>query len=91
MVEAVGHVFFSLFSDSKIVSHSPFTCNWQNRFLDSELIVARFLSNIGENLDIESHATLQSYNLPHLCLLFTVCMGWVQVVCQNKIFCLLFF
>ena len=45
-------MFFSLFSDSKIVSHSPFAYNWQNRFLDSEPIVACFLINKGWNLDI---------------------------------------
>ena len=45
-------MFVSIFSDSKIVSHSPFACDWQNRFLDSEPIVACFLSNKGGNLDI---------------------------------------
>ena len=35
----------SFFSDSRIVSHSPFACNWQNRFLDCELIITCFSSN----------------------------------------------
>ena len=52
MVVAIGLVCFSFLSDSRIASHSPFTCNWQNRFWDSELVVARFLSNKGGNLDI---------------------------------------
>ena len=29
------------------MSHSPFACNWLNRFWDSEPIVAHFLSNKG--------------------------------------------
>ena len=37
--------FFFFFSDSRIVGHSPFACNWQTRFLDSELVVACFSSN----------------------------------------------
>ena len=45
MVEAVGHVCFSFFSDFRIVSHSPFPYNWQTRFLDSEPIITLFLSN----------------------------------------------
>ena len=43
MVEAVGHVSF--FSDFRIVSHLPFPCNWQTRFLESEPIITFFLSN----------------------------------------------
>ena len=34
------------------MSHSPFAYNWQNRFLDSEPVVAHFPSNKGGNLDI---------------------------------------
>ena len=44
--------FFFFLSDSRIVSHSPFACNWQNRFWDNEPVVARFLSNKGGNSDI---------------------------------------
>ena len=43
---------FFLFSDSRIMSHLPFACNWQNKFWDSGLVVARFLSNKGGNSDI---------------------------------------
>ena len=45
-------LFVFLFSDSRIVSHSPFTCNWQKRLRDSELVVAHFASNKGGNSDI---------------------------------------
>ena len=42
-------VFFFLFlSHSRIMSHSPFTCKWQNGFWDSEPVVTRFLRNKGE-------------------------------------------
>ena len=34
------------------MSHFPFTCNWQTKFLDSEPIVARFLSNTYGTSDI---------------------------------------
>ena len=47
MVVAVSHVCFFFLSDSRIVSHSLFACNWQNRFLDNEPVVARFPSNKG--------------------------------------------
>jgi len=35
-----------------IVSHSPFACEWQNRFWDVEPIIAHFLTNKGWTLDI---------------------------------------
>ena len=44
-------LFFFL-SDSRIVSHSPFAYRWQNKFWDSEPIVAYFLSNKGGTSDI---------------------------------------
>ena len=44
--------FVFLFSDSRIVSYSPFAYNWQNRIWDSKPIIARFSSNKGGNLDI---------------------------------------
>ena len=34
------------------MSYSPFACNWQNRFWDSEPAVARFPRNKGGNSDI---------------------------------------
>ena len=52
MVAAVGLVCFSFLSDSRIASHSPFACNWQNRFWNSELVVTCFLSKKGGNSDI---------------------------------------
>ena len=45
-------LFIFLFSDSRIVSYSPFACNWQNKFWDSEPAVARFPRNKGGNSDI---------------------------------------
>ena len=38
-------MFVFLFSDFWIVSHSPFACNWQTKFLGSEPVVAHFPSN----------------------------------------------
>ena len=53
LVRAPLFVFiFFLFSDSRIVSHSPFACKWQNRFWDSGPVVAHFLSNKGGTSDI---------------------------------------
>ena len=43
---------FFFLSDFRIVSYSPFAYKWQNRFWDSELVVARFLSNKGGTSDI---------------------------------------
>ena len=45
-------LFFFLFSDYRIVSHSPFTCKWQNKSWDNEPVVACFLSNKGGTSDI---------------------------------------
>ena len=45
-------LFFFFLSDSRIVSHLPSVCKWQNRFWDSEPIVARFPSNKGATSDI---------------------------------------
>ena len=43
---------FFFFSDSKIVSHSPFACNWQNKFWNYEPIIACFSSNKGGTSNI---------------------------------------
>ena len=45
-------LFVFLFSDFRIVSHSPFAYDGQNRFWNSEPIVAHLLRNNGENWDI---------------------------------------
>ena len=45
-------MFVFLFSDSRIVSHFPFACEWQNKFWDSEPVVAHFSSYKGGTLDI---------------------------------------
>ena len=44
--------FFFLSSNSRIVSHSPFVCKWQNKFQDSEPVAAHFLSNKSGTSDI---------------------------------------
>ena len=44
--------FFFLFSDSRIVSHSPFSCKWQNKFWDNEPVIAHFPSNKGGTSNI---------------------------------------
>ena len=66
-------MIFFLFSNSRIVSHSPFACNWQNRFWDSELIVTRFPSNKSGTSDIripcnpvELHPTPCMYVVCHM-------------------------
>ena len=46
-------MFVFLFSDSRIVNHSPFTCNWQTKFLDSEPIITRFPNNTYGTSDIK--------------------------------------
>ena len=58
---------FSFFSDSKIVSHSSFACNWQNRFLDGKPVVTRFPSNTSRTSGIRIP--------PHICVLFTEYVG----------------
>ena len=37
--------FFFPLTDSRIVSHSPFACKWQNRFWDNKLVITYFPSN----------------------------------------------
>ena len=49
------------------MSYSPFACNWQNRFWNSEPVVSRFPSNKGGNSDIRiPHNSLELH--PSLCL-----------------------
>ena len=66
-------VFFFLFSDSRIMSHSPFTCKWQNRIWDSIPVIARFSSNKGGTSDIriprsslKLHPTLCMHDVWHV-------------------------
>ena len=44
---------FFFFNDSRIASHSPFACKWQNRFSDSEPVTVRFSSNKDGTSDIQ--------------------------------------
>ena len=62
MVEAIGYYIF-IFSDSRIVSHSPFAYNWKNRFWDSEPVVTYFSSNKGGTLDIRIPCNLTELHL----------------------------
>ena len=65
-------MFFFL-SDSRIVSHLPFACNWQNRFWDSEPIIAHFLSNKGGNSDMQiPHDSVESHPAPFMCVVCRV-------------------
>ena len=75
--------FFSLFSDSKMGSHSPFACNWKNKFLDSEPIIARFLSNKCGNLDIRiSHNSEELHLAP--CMRVVYCVHRLGLSCMSK-------
>ena len=74
MVKAIDHVYFFYFSDSRIVSHSPFAYNWQNRFWASEPIVAHFPSNKGGTSDIRIPRNSSELHL-------TQCMCFVCCVC----------
>ena len=65
----------SFFSDSRIVSHSPFTCNWQNRFLDCELIITCFSSNTSGTSNVRIPRNSAELHPPHVCMLFAVCVG----------------
>jgi len=66
-------LFFFL-SESKIVSHSPFACNWQSRFLDSEPIITHFSSNKGGNSDIQiPHDSTELHPTPCMCVVCRVC------------------
>ena len=72
-------------SDSRIASHSPFACKWQNRFWDNELVIARFLSKKGRTSNIKkSYATLQSCTPPLVCMMCVVCVGLAHAAHQKK-------
>ena len=52
MAKAIGHICF-YFLVTRIVSHSPFACNWQKMFWNSEPVVAYFSSNKGRTLNLQ--------------------------------------
>ena len=52
MVEAVSRICFS-FLVTRIVSHSPFACNWQKKFRNSEPVIVHFSSNKGGTLYLQ--------------------------------------
>ena len=82
-------VYFCLFfllSDSRIVSHSPFACNWQNRLWDGEPVIACFLSKKGGNLDIRIPRNSSELHLAPC--MRDVCrvrgLGWSRTSKQNS-------
>ena len=61
-------LFFFILSGSKIVSHSPFACKWQNRFWDNEPVIAHFLSNKGGTSNIQIPCDyLELHPVPCMC------------------------
>ena len=84
--------FFFFLSDSRIVSHSPFACNWQNRFWDNEPVVARFLSNKGGNSDIWIPCdSTKSHLAPFMCVVCRVHrLGSSRMSKQNILSLILF-
>ena len=65
---------FFFFSDSRIVSHLPFACNRQNRFLESEPIVTHFSSNKGWNSGIRiPRDSAELYPTPCMHVICRVC------------------
>ena len=78
-----------LFSNSKIMSHSPFACNWKKKkgFWDSELIFTHFPSNKSGTSDIripcnstELHPTPCIHVVCHMCGLGPSCMSKQNVL-----------
>ena len=51
-------MFVFLFSDSRIVSHLPFACNWHDSFLDNELVILVSQVTLVGLRTYESHAIL---------------------------------
>ena len=67
-------MFVFLFSDSRIVSHSPFACNWQTRFLDSQPIISRFPSNTPRTSNLQiPHNSTKLHLAPCMRIVFCVC------------------
>ena len=85
-------MFVFLFCDSNTMSHLPFTCNWQNRFWDSEPIIARFPSNKGGNLDIRiSHNTTELHPAPCMCVVCCVCGLGLSCMSKHNVLSLILF
>ena len=67
-------MFVFFFSDSRIVSYSPFACNWQTRFLDSEPVITRFPSNISGTSDIHiPHNSVELHPTPCMHVVYCMC------------------
>ena len=85
-------MFVFLFCDSNTMSHLPFTCNWQNRFWDSEPIIARFPINKGGNLDIRiSHNTTELHPAPCMCVVCCVCGLGLSCMSKHNVLSLILF
>ena len=77
-----------LFSNSKIMSHSPFACNWKKKgFWDSEPIFTHFPNNKSGTSDIripcnstELHPTPCIHVVCHMCGLGPSCMSKQNVL-----------
>ena len=74
---------FIFLSDSRIVSHSPFACKCQNKFQDSEPIVACFLSNKGRTSDIQISCNSLELH-PALCTCDMCCVRGLGSSCTSK-------
>ena len=73
--------FFS--SDSSIVSHSPFTFNWKNRFWDSEPVVTHFPTNKSGNSNIQIPRDSLELRLAP-CMRDMCCVRWLGPSCMLK-------
>ena len=75
--------FFFFFNGSRIVSHLPFACNWQTRFLDSELVITHFLSNTYRTLNIRIPRNSVELH-PTLCIRVICRVLWLGPSCTLK-------
>ena len=65
------------------MSYSPFACNWQNRFWNSEPVVSRFPSNKGGNSDIRiPHNSVELHPAP--CMRVVCCVRRLGPSCMLK-------
>ena len=65
------------------MSYSPFACNWQNRFWNSEPVVSRFPSNRGGNSNIRiPHNSVELHPAP--CMRVMCCVRRLGPSCMLK-------
>ena len=70
-------VFFFFFSDFRISRHSAFAYKWQNRFWDSEPIIAHFPSNKARTSDIRIPQLFRV--VPRSLYAWCVSCAWVRL------------